>query len=208
MAIAGLSVMSITVRVFPSDGWHGLTQPRDHFQEARGSARLAVAIGIVLALGGCVSVADQVSADIETRRGACRQQSFKTNVERARCHNAAEVRLGEVWGADLAAVRWRSRLVIAEKTDRKQLTDAEAELEFSKVNADLTSEAMRRRQAQQSAEAQYETALAQQRRLRAMQSQSASSGSIECVTRPGPGETRTECRDKSVGYYNPAIQYQ
>lgn len=161
-----------------------------------------------MALGGCVSVADQASADIETRRGACRQQGFKANVERARYHNAAEARLGEVWGADLAAVRWQARLVIAEKTDRKQLTEAEAELEFAKVNADLTSQAIHRRQAQQLAEAQYEAAVTQQRRLRAMQSQPASSGSIECITRPGPGETRTECRDKGVGYYNPAIQFQ
>lgn len=201
--------MSLTIYVPPFLGSHcevGRTKPRDRLRE--GSARVAAAAGLILALGGCVSTADQVSADIETRRGACRQQSFRTNVERARCHNAAEAGLGKVWGADLAAVRWQTRLVIAEKTDRKQLTEAEAELEFAKANADLTSEAMRRKQAQQSAEAQYDASLAQQRRLRAMQLRPVPSGSIECVTRPGPGETRTECRDNGVGYYNPAIQYQ
>lgn len=203
--------MLMTVRILLSDWSHGSaypTPPKAGLRKDCASSRLAAAVGLVLALGGCVSVADQVSAEIEARREACRQQTFRTNVERARCHNAAEARLGEVWGADLAAVRSQTRLVIAEKTDRKQLTEAEAELEFAKANAALTSEAMRRRQMQQSAEAQYEAAMAQQRRLRAMQSQPALSSSIECVTRPGPGETRTECRDKGVGYYNPAIQYQ
>jgi hypothetical protein len=110
----------------------------------------------------------RVPADIEGKRSSCRSQTFRTNVEKARCHNAAEARLGEVWGMDLAAVRWQSRLVIAEKTDRKQLT--EAELEFAKVNADLTLQATRRRQAQQLVEAQYEAVLAQRRSQRAMQS--------------------------------------
>jgi hypothetical protein len=202
--------MRMTVRSLQSGAAHGSYHsalPKVSYGEARDCAWLAAAVGLALALGGCFSVADQVSAEIETRREACRQQTFRTNVERARCHNAAEARLGEVWGADLAAVRSQTRLVIADKTDRKQLTEAEAELEFAKANYTLTTEAMRRRQAQQSAEAQYEAAMAQ-RRLRAMQSQPALSGSIECVTRPGPGEIRTECRDKGVGYYNPAIQYQ
>ena len=205
--------MSLTIHVPPfkrSHGAVGQKQPRGGLQQARGGARLAAAIGLVLVLGGCVSVADQVSADVDARRSACRAQTFRTSVERARCHNAAEARLGEVWGADLAAVRWQTRLVIAEKTDRKQLTDAEAELEFAKVNADLTAQATRRMQAQQLVEAQYEAAMAQRRSQRAMQSQPASSGSFECVTRPGLGETRTECRDTGVIYTrnNPAIQYQ
>lgn len=203
----------MTVRVLPSDGSCGptrRTRSKGGFREARGGVRLAAAVGLVWALGGCVTVADKVSADIETRRGACRQQTFRTNVERARCHNAAEARLGEVWGADLAAVRWQTRLVIAEKTDRKQLTDAEAELEFAKVNADLTSQATRRMQAQQLVEAQYEATMAQRRSQRAAQPQPASSGSFECVSRAGAGDIRTECRDTDVIYThnNPAIQYQ
>jgi len=101
-------------------------------REAWDSLRLS---GVVLTLGGCVGIADEVAADIEGKRSSCRSQTFPTNVEKARCQNAAEARLGEVWGADLAAVRWQSRLVIAERTDRKQLTEAEAELEFSEVNA-------------------------------------------------------------------------
>ncbi|QEL24653.1 hypothetical protein FQV39_20235 [Bosea sp. F3-2] len=161
-------------------------------------------------LGGCVSVADQMSADIETRRGACRQQTFRNNVEKARYHNAAELRLGEVWGTDLAAVRWQTRLVVAEKTDRKQLTEAEAELEFAKVNADLTSQATRRMQAQQLVEAQYAAAMAQRRIQRVAQSQPGTSGSFECVSRPSSGDIRTECRDTGVVYNrnNAAIQYQ
>ena len=202
--------MSLTIYVPPFVGSHcevGRTKPRDRLRE--GSARFAAAGVLFLALGGCVSTADQLSGEIETRRGACRQQTFRTNVERARCHNAAEARLGEVWGADLAAVRWQTRLVIAEKTDRKQLTEAEAELEFAKVNADLTSQATHRRQTQQLVEAQYETALAQRRSQRAAQLQPSTSGTFECVTRPGPGDIRTECRDSATTYIrtNPAIQY-
>lgn len=188
--------------------WH--TRTEDRLRKQRGGSQLAAAIVLVLILGGCVSVADKVSADIETGRSTCRQQSFKTNVERARCHNAAEARLGEVWGSDLAAVRHRTRLVLAEKADRNQITDAEAELEFTKVNADLTSQATQRLQAQQLVEAQSEAAMAQRRSQRAMQMQPASSGNFECVSRPGLGEIRTDCRDSGAIYArtNPAIQYQ
>lgn len=198
-------MLEITVSKMPSaplDRWLNGVGPR--------GVAISVAIGIVLTLGGCVSIADDVAADVEGKRSTCRGQTFRTNVDKARCHNAAEARLGEVWGADLAAVRWHARLVIAEKTDRKQLTKAEAELEFAKVNADLTSQATRRRQAQQLVEAQYEAALAQRRSERAMQSLPTSSGSFECVTRPRSGETRTECWDTGVIYNrtNAAIQYQ
>lgn len=167
------------------------------------------AAGLCLMLVGCVSAAEQVTADIEARRNACRQQSFKTNVERARCHNLAEARLGEVWGADLAAVRHQARVVIAEKTDRRLITDAEAELEFAKVNADLNSRATQRLQAQQLIEAQYEAAQAQ-RRLTQRPVQPAPIISMTCSTRaPYGGQQQTNCTEDGVRYIrtNPAIRY-
>lgn len=170
----------------------------------------AAAAALFAMLGGCITVADQATADIEVRRNACRQQTFRSNVERARCHNAAEARLGDILGIDLATVRWQSRLVIAEKTDRKQLTEAEGELEFAKVNADLTSQAARRLQVQQLVDAQHDAAIARRRIQRAAEMQPTTSGSFDCVSRSGLGEIKTECRDSGVLYTrtNPAIQYQ
>lgn len=203
--------MLMTAGVRLTDGSHDLLMATwlTSRRHARTCGHLAVAIGLVLTLGGCVSAADRVAADIESKRGACRQQTFKSNVERARCHNAAEGRLGEIWGADLAAVRMQSRVVIAEKTDRNQMTEAEAELEFAKVNADLTSQVTRRAQAQQLVDAQYEAALAQRRSQRTMQMQQPSPGSFDCVSRPSSTEVRTECRDSGVIYNrtNAAIGY-
>lgn len=184
------------------------TQLAPHVHRAIRARSLAAVTFVALGISGCVTVAEQVSGEIETRRNACRQQTFKTNVDRARCHNAAEARLGEVWVADLAAVRRQARLVIAERQDRKELTDAEAELAFAKINADLTAQATRRVQEEQVAQAQYDAAAARSRSLRMVQAQPAASGSFECVSRPVAGETRTECRDNGVIYIrtNPAIR--
>lgn len=179
-------------------------------ERARRGIPLGAVAVLAFALGGCLSIADQISKEVETKRAACRQQTFPTKVERAQCHNAAEARLGEVLGADLAAVRRQSRLVIAEKQDRKELTEAEAELEFAKITVDLTSQATRRTQDQQLAEAQYEAARAQRRSASMARPQPATSGSFECVSRTVSGDLRTECRDDGVIYNrgNAAIQYQ
>lgn len=155
---------------------------------------------LALALGGCVSLSDQISKEMEAKRAICRQQTFPTKVERAHCDNAAEARLDELWGADLAAVRRQARLVIAEKQDRKELTEAEAELELAKINAELNSQAARRRQDRQLSEAQYEAALAQRRSASMARSQPATAGSFECVSRTVSGDLRTECRDNGVIY--------
>lgn len=205
LAIDGIADVSIKLTI---SRCRGLTHARRRRVDM--CALLAGAASLVMALSGCVSVADQVAADIDKGRGICRQQSFRTNVEKARCHNAAEARLGEVWGPDLAAVRWQSRLVIAERTDRKQLTEAEAELEFARVNAELTSQALHRRDSQQLVEAQYEAALAQRRSRAMLQVQPPAPGGFECVSRTDVGQTRTQCRDTDVHYTrnNAAIQFQ
>jgi hypothetical protein len=173
-----------------------------------GARALSAAAFLALAMSGCVTVAEQVSGEIEARRASCRQQVFKTNVDRAECHNAAEARLGEVWGGDLAAVRRQARLVIAERQDRKELTEAEAELAFAQVNANLTAQATRRAQAQQLVEAQYDAAMAQRRSMTIPSAEPATSTSFECVSRTIAGDTRTECRDNGVNYIRtiPAIR--
>jgi hypothetical protein len=179
-------------------------------EKVRPGARLVAALVPALALGGCLSTADRISKEAEAKRAVCRQQTFPTNVERARCHNSADARLGEVWGSDLAAVRHQARLVIAERQDRKELTEAEAELEFAKINAQLTSQATRRAQDRRLAEAQYEAAQAQRRSASLPRSQPATQGSFECVSRTVSGDLRTECRDNGVIYNrtNAAIQYE
>ncbi|MGE7468603.1 hypothetical protein ACQKLX_04125 [Bosea sp. NPDC003192] len=194
----------------PSCSKHRLqsTQLVPEVVKSGGACALSAAAFLALALSGCVTVAEQVSGEIEARRAACRQQVFKTNIDRAECHNAAEARLGEVWGGDLASVRRRARLVIAERQDRKELTESEAELAFAQVNADLTAQATRRAQSQQLLEAQYDAAMAQRRSMSITQAQPAPPTSIECVSRTIAGDTRTECRDNGVHYIrtNPAIR--
>jgi hypothetical protein len=177
-------------------------------ESARQGAWPGAVVTLALAIGGCQSTAERIAKEVETKRTACSQQTFPTNAERARCDNAAEARLDEVWGADLAAVRRQARLVIAEKRDRKELTEAEAELEFAKVNAELTSQRTRRKQERELIEAQYEAAQAQRRSASLARSQPTTSGSFECVSRTVSGDLRTECQDNGVIYTrgNPAVR--
>ncbi len=181
----------------------------DSFPDAIRVASVIVAVAFVLALGGCVGTADELSAEIAAARNACRQREFKTSVEGARCHNMAEARLGELRGQDAVAIRLQTRLVLAEKVDRGQITEAEAELEFAKANADLNSKATQRLQAQQLIDAQYEAAQAQ-RRLAQRPVEPSPIFSMTCSTSsPYGGQQQTNCTEDGVRYIrtNPAIRY-
>lgn len=91
-------------------------------------------------LAGCVSAQSRMAKDIEVEKAACRSQNFSKKVPLARCINAAEAKAASVYPADLLQLRLASRMVIAEKQDKGQLTDAEAELEYAKVGAQIGSQ--------------------------------------------------------------------
>ena len=106
--------------------------------------KIAVAVVVGLALAGCVSTR-QVKQDVDAAKDACRAQTFATKVALARCINSAEMKLSAVYDkTDLLQLRLASRLAIAEKQDRGEISDAQAELEFAQVNAQIgTQEASR-----------------------------------------------------------------
>lgn len=149
---------------------------------------------------GCVSLIDNGAAEDEARRQACRAQQFATHVERARCHNLAEARLAEAIGADLAAVRHAARISIAERIDRKQISEADANLEFSNINTSITSQALARLDGRRAAE-EAMFAAAAQRRTEIGRYPSTAGGPFECTTRPTyGGQTHTECQSTGVNF--------
>lgn len=115
-----------------------------------------IVIGLAAALAGCAAAQQrQVLEDVEASKAACRSQTFKTKVEFARCINGAEQKLAAIYNKhDLLQLRLASRLAIAEKQDKGQISDVQAELEFAQVNAGLGSqEAMRNSNAEMAAAA-------------------------------------------------------
>lgn len=74
----------------------------------------------------------------------------------ARCINAAEekaYRSSGISGGDLVSVRLATRMAIAEKQDKGQMTEAEAELEFARANSGLVSTDQQRRNSAVTADA-------------------------------------------------------
>jgi len=101
-----------------------------------------IVIGLAAALSGCAAAQQrQVLEDVEASKAACRSQTFKTKVEFARCINGAEQKLAAIYNKhDLLQLRLASRLAIAEKQDKGQISDAQAELEFAQINASIGSQ--------------------------------------------------------------------
>lgn len=160
-----------------------------------------------LSLSGCISgISNSASAEIDAKRKACDAQTFPNRVSRVRCHNAAEARMGEIVGADLVNVRHATRLVLAEKLDRKEITTAEADLELAKVSSSLASEAIARADRQASAEAQKQTASAQRRASPISNADEPTR--LDCITTPTTGGQRTECKSVAPMFItsNPAIR--
>jgi hypothetical protein len=117
--------------------------------------KLVVLAAVALATVGCVSRQAQLEKQIAAEKDVCRSQTFATKVAFARCINAAEQKLSAVYDKpDLLQLRLASRIAIAEKQDKGQLTDAQAELEFAQVGAQIgTQEASRNSSAEMAAAA-------------------------------------------------------
>jgi hypothetical protein len=125
--------------------------------------KLVLTICAVVTLGGCIQAARhrEVMESIDTAKNACRAQTFRTKVENARCINDAERKMGAIYpNQDLLNYRLAARIAISEKVDRKQISEAEAELEFARISADIGSQEATRSTGRRIANAQAEAASA------------------------------------------------
>lgn len=119
--------------------------------------KFAMLLAIAATLGGCAQQRmAEASEQMEKEKAECRAPPRTTNMALARCINSAEergFRASGVSGGDLLSVRLASRLAIAEKQDKGQITAAEAELEFAKVTSSLVSTDQQRRNSEVTANA-------------------------------------------------------
>lgn len=117
-----------------------------------------VVIGLAAALAGCAQARiNEANEQMEKEKAICRARPKTTHMALARCINDAEER-GFLTsrissGGDLVRVRLATRLALAEKQDKGQMTEAEAELEFARVNSGLTSTDQQRRNSAVTADA-------------------------------------------------------
>jgi hypothetical protein len=76
---------------------------------------------------------------------ACHSQPFRTSVARAQCRNNAEAQARPFFPyPDLLDERLTARLALAEKVDRKQLSESEAQRAFARMMVRILSEDQRR----------------------------------------------------------------
>jgi len=114
----------------------------------------AAACACALALLSGCQIAQQaqretLEAEVKTRIvqavQACHSQPFRTSVARAQCRNNAEAQARPFFPyPDLLDQRLTARLALAEKVDRKQLSESEAQRAFGRTMAHLLSEDQRR----------------------------------------------------------------
>ena len=126
--------------------------------------RIAVLV-VIGALAGCVQAPDDRRAKLDAESNAVnaakaqcladyRAGKTKTLAGRARCENAAEEPFKHAFDDDLFRVRQLARVAIAERMDRGEITQAEAELEFARVVADFNTQQRARILALRSVKAQ------------------------------------------------------
>lgn len=125
----------------------------------------SVVLSILVAVGlsGCIAAQQrqEVMKEVEAAKAECRAQTFKTRVANARCINDAEAKLSAIYpNPDLLNLRLAARLAISEKIDRKQITEAEGELEFARISAEIGSQESSRMTSRQIAAAQMQAASA------------------------------------------------
>lgn len=128
--------------------------------------RVAVVLCLGMALAGCQSVGGgqlpDTKANAEAAAVACRGLAG-TMTARARCMNNAEntyLRPGYPY-PDLLNLRHSSRVAIASRYDRKEITEEQADAEFDQMAANIQSEASRRSSANALVNAQRSAAIAQ-----------------------------------------------
>lgn len=124
--------------------------------------RSVLTLGLfAVSLTGC-GLAQRQEAMNNATRGvdACRAQTWPNAVAKAKCMNEAEMPLRATLrtGQDLFDLRQASRVVLAEKIGRKELTEAEANLEFAKITSQAVAADSQRSLASRSVRAQERAA--------------------------------------------------
>lgn len=94
---------------------------------------------VLLAIAGCQATRNaEIANSVTAGRADCAGRQFSTMVAWAECANAAELPLrGTAVAPDLFDLRAAARLALAEKVDRKQITMAEAKLQFAGINSQV-----------------------------------------------------------------------
>ena len=128
--------------------------------------RLLLTVALGAGMIGCVSAppgpsfAQIVTRIIEEGRAECAAKKHRNRTEQAKCYNAAEMRMSELVDADLVNVRFATRLALAAKVDKGQMTEAESDLAFAQTISQLTSQLSARTTGRQIARAQTAAAIA------------------------------------------------
>lgn len=106
-------------------------------------AGVVVVLAVTLALGGCLSAKQREATAAANQADAqCKAQIFKSAVALAQCRNDA-MRLAmpatTAANRDLLELALAQRMVLAEKVDRHEITQAEADLEMAKMKTSIVS---------------------------------------------------------------------
>jgi hypothetical protein len=126
--------------------------------------KLTVCVAILAAcLAGCVS--PEAKRDAEARAQtvraleACKAQTFKTHVERAKCINdGLGLSRTTLANPDLLDLISATRIALAATVDRRELTEEDATVQLARAQADANSEDQRRTNSNLSVAAQQQQA--------------------------------------------------
>jgi hypothetical protein len=120
---------------------------------------VALLVLLSLGVGGCVTGQSGLARQTEAATAACRAQALTSYVARAKCLNdAANIARPTSRNPDLFDLETASRLEIAIRVDKKEITPEQGALEYAKLEAQLTSEAQSRNLANRSVAAQEQVA--------------------------------------------------
>jgi uncharacterized protein YceK len=116
--------------------------------------KVVICLVVGLSLAGCASTA---SRDYSKANADCQAHEdsgeFKTATARAECYNGVDRRFRARFDEpDLLDVRIAARMAIAERRDRNEITQAQADLEYAQIKSRLTTEEQRRQSARQAAQ--------------------------------------------------------
>ena len=148
---------------------------------------VAAAVVFGLALAGCVSSQSKklndATASLTAAKAKCDVQTFRTRTEAARCANEAEEAylLPAFPYPDLVRLKIATRTALAEKVDRGQITQAEADLEMARQMSQASSEIEKRTLAKRAVGAQESAASSLDRATRQPSICSYTQAGVNCL---------------------------
>lgn len=133
--------------------------------------RILLFLGCCAALSGCAGMQAQqreqawaaASAELQTLIAECRAKEAGRPVARSKCVNSAEDRTVRPFipYQDLLNLQQSYRIAVATRVANKQLSEDDAQLEFAKLAAQVSSEQLARQNGAQAVAAQQLAAQAQ-----------------------------------------------